>query len=279
MAVTASRNFHAPPHPVLDPVSFPRVRAYTQAPGCQASFAKLYPNGLPVVYKMMYGPGSNADGVPQRYLEDNLPVGFYTNPPPGCMAIFSTGDGEREFRKMEHILPRRRIHLWSKDEMQSACNSIRKTYWHSMKKMAQPYCWDDLWTYFDAFDLFQYGALNLWNVINHLYCENQWIYKDMERECAAEIGQWAEEWTQKEENALKLKEWSDAQGPIFLILSDEDRKYIGSIHDDMIPLIASALKCRRALLFADSFHKGRTGPNDVLSACRNRNFENWLGIF
>ncbi|KAG5926333.1 hypothetical protein E4U42_003398 [Claviceps africana] len=245
-------------------------------PSKRASFVKKYPSGLPSAYKML---GPHDEGVPLSYLEEYLPIGYYTNAPCHALAKFSTGHGERKFRKMEHILPRRRIHLWDKDELQAVCNSTRKTYWADMKTMAKPSCWEDLYEYYDAFDLYHYGALNLWNVINQLFDENLLIYDGMERECANHIGQWADDWIGVEQNQRKLKEWTEEkESSIVFILSDEDRKSMGDIPDDMIPLVASALKARRHMLLTgvENFRKNREGASDVMEACKNRNFQNWL---
>ncbi|QPG96261.1 hypothetical protein C2857_003681 [Epichloe festucae Fl1] len=261
------------PHSTLNAAAFPRTLE-TDLPSSQrASFSRRYPHGLPSVYKMI---GPHDEGVPLAYLEDNLPIGFYTNPPPNAPAAFSTAQGERKFRKMSHILPRRRIHLWDKDQLQAACNSTRKTYWALMKNMTKPYCWDDLWTYYDAFDLYHYGALNLWNLINQLYDENVLIYDGMERECANHIGQWADEWIGLEKNQRRLREWTgEKESSIVFILSDEDRKSMGDIPDDMIPLLASALKARRHLLLTgvDNFRKNREGASDVMAASGEQVFD------
>ncbi|KOS20867.1 hypothetical protein ESCO_004184 [Escovopsis weberi] len=179
----------------------------------------------------------NDNGVVQDYIEDHLPVGFYTNAPSNAKAIFSTGRGERPFRAMEHILPLRKLHLWSKDEIQAVCNSLRKSFWEDMKRMQQPFCWDDLWHYFDAYDLYHYGSLNLWNVINTLFDENRIIAADYKKEMALHIGMWADEWLQKEVNRQKLLQWDAAQGTMILfILDEEDRLSLGPLEDDAIPL-------------------------------------------
>lgn len=266
-----------PPHPVLNTFSFARVHADNQPLGDRSAFAKYYPMGLPAMYKMIHTP--SCKGVAQAYLEDNLPAGFYTNPPPEAKAMFSTIRGEKPFRKMEHILPRRRIHLWSKDEVQSVCNSIRQSFWEEMRHMHKPSCWDDLWSYFDAFDLFHYGAMNLWNVINNLFDENKIIQMDVSRQNAAHIGHWADEWLKKDENQKKLMQWEGSQGPMFFILSDEDRHSMGTIQDDVIPLITRALKGRRDCLLQDSKQRRAAAPTDLMSACRSNNLENWLGKY
>ncbi|KAM5346815.1 hypothetical protein ACJ41O_009820 [Fusarium nematophilum] len=267
--------------PLAPPPLFPnvsvssRIYAKDQPPNLQAAFTEFYPNGLPNVYKMLQTPG--LEGVAQTYVEDNLPVGFYTTPRCPTKAIFSTLNGQRPFRPMQHLLPRRRIHLWNRDEIQSVCNSIRKKFWNHMKGMQQPYCWDSLWTYFDAHDLYHYGALNLWNVVNHLFDENRIIYMDLSKEFAVHIGRWADEWLINETNRKKLLEWDDTQGPLLPLLNEADWREIGNIQDDTLPHIANALKHRRALILAPEGSQQKAKPNDLVSACMNNNVENWLG--
>ncbi|KAJ4316525.1 hypothetical protein N0V84_007804 [Fusarium piperis] len=251
-----------------------RVYARDQPPNLQATFTEFYPNGLPNVYKMLQTPG--AEGVPQTYVEDYLPLGFYTQPRPHARAIFSTQNGQRPFRQMQHLLPQRRIHLWSRDEIQSVCNSLRKLYWDHMKSMQQPFCWDNLWEYFDAFDLYHYGALNLWNVVNQLFDENKTIYADIIKEFAVHIGRWADEWLHIKNNVTKLLIWNETQGPLLRILSPEDWTDIGDIPDDAVPVLANALKHRRKLMLEPGSSTQDVKPNHLSSACLRNSLENWL---
>ncbi|KAI8722165.1 hypothetical protein NCS52_00359700 [Fusarium sp. LHS14.1] len=261
-----------PPHP--NAIVCGRVYAKDQPPSLQAAFTEFYPNGLPNVYKMLQTPG--AEGVPQTYVEDYLPVGFYTQPRPHASAIFSTQNGQRSFRKMQHLLPQRRIHLWSRDEIQSVCNSLRKLYWNHMKSMRQPFCWDNLWEYFDAFDLYHYGALNLWNVVNQLFDENKTIYADVIKEFAVHIGHWADDWLRHKDNKTKLLSWSEVQGPLLRILSSEDWSDIGDVPDDAVPMLANALKHRRVLMLTPASLAKDVKPVHLSSACLRNSLENWL---
>lgn len=209
------------PHilPNVVPTDVPRVHSFHQPAEERQEFKKLYPNGIPVSYKMVY---DSNQGPPRKYLEDSVSMGFYTNPPKNARAIFSTGNGTREFRKMDHILPKRHIPLWSKDEIQMLCNSTRKIFWEFMKPMRMPVSWDCLWEYFDSYDLYHYGLTNLWNLINNLYAENVIIYSDVMSYAAVEIGHWIEQWSCDPDNRTKLVTWSPHQAPIFLLLTQED---------------------------------------------------------
>lgn len=277
MAETIKMNLQPAPHSVLYAAGFPRVHAENYPHGDRAAFAKYYPYGIPVTYKMMHGVQSQ--GVAQTYLEDHLPVGFYTNVPAKARAFISTSNGSRPFRKLDHLLPQRRIHLWSKDEIQGICNSLRKVFWNELKHMQQPHCWDDLWTFFDAHDLYHNGCMNLWNVINTLWDENKLISVDVRREVAAHIGHWADEWLKREQNQEKLTKWQESHGPIFRILDDQDHDSLGLIHDDVVPLIASALRGRRIFLLSNKETKQVEEPADLMTACRTNSIENWLSKF
>ncbi|KAI5464065.1 hypothetical protein BGZ63DRAFT_451372 [Mariannaea sp. PMI_226] len=260
--------------PVFTQANFPRVRAEDRPLSQQAAFTEFYPNGLPIVYKMLETPGSQ--GVMQTYIEDYLPVGFYTNyPKTEAKAIFSTRNGARPFRMMQHLLPQRRIHLWSKDEIQSVCNSLRKIYWEHMRDMRPLERWDDLWLWFDASDLYQYGALNLWNVTCTLVDENKILKEDFNKEVAVHICHWTDEWAAKECNRSKLIHWEESQGPLLTFLDERDWKSLGNIHDDFMPLLSNALKHRRALIMAPD-HAANQKPKDLVTCCRNNNLQNWL---
>ncbi|KAF4978495.1 hypothetical protein FZEAL_5141 [Fusarium zealandicum] len=263
-----------PPPPFLPAADCSRVYAKDQPPNLQAAFTECYPNGLPDLYKMLQTPG--VEGVAQTYVEEYLPIGFFTNPRTNARAIFSTLNGQRQFRRLDHLLPRRRIHLWTADEIQSVCNSLRKVFWDHMKTMQQPYSWDSLWTYFDAFDLYHYGAMNLWNVVKTLCDENAIIYTDLTKELAIHIGHWADGWLASEANQKKLLKWDGTHGPLLPLLSKADWKEIGNVQDDTIPMISSALKHRRSLILESGSSTQHAKANDLVSSCLNHNLENWL---
>ncbi|KFA47852.1 hypothetical protein S40293_06431 [Stachybotrys chartarum IBT 40293] len=263
-----------PPHPVLDSAAFPKAWAHDQPHASQTTFSRFYPNGLPIVYNMVQDHQSPE--VVQKYIENNLPAVFYTQPPANAKAAFSTSEGQRPFRAIGDVLTARHVHLWSKDEIQSVCNSIRQVFCHLMKGMPKPFCWDNLWIYFDAHDLYHYGALNLWNVINHLYDENQIIYTDIMKEAAVWVGQWADNWQANDANESKLRLLNDAASPMVQVLTPADWESMGNIDDNVLPMISSALRARRGRILGDGDQHSSDGPTDLLSACYSNDLQNWL---
>jgi hypothetical protein len=265
--------------PTVDGAGF---LAEFQPLGVQQEWASTYPNGIPAAYKMHYS--SSAAVVPDEYWEDNLPGSFFKVPQHGTVprAIFSTNNGARDPRWLDEddILPPRRLRLWSKDEIQARCNSTRKVHWKHMKGMKQPKIWQDLYEYYDAYDINIHGAQNLWNVLCTLFDENQIIASDVKSQASYDIGTWADEWLNQHGNKTKLVSWSEGSGgSIESLLSEENHHSLGHLSDDHRLILCHALKCRRASLVSPWFNKTRTEPNDVISAVKNGNFENWQGEF
>lgn len=215
----------------------------------------------------------------REWLEGQLPASFYTHPPPHCRAIFSTRHGELPFRTMDHLLPKRSLHLWDREEIQVACNSLRLMYWDIMRNLQRPTGWMDMWQWFDAYDMYFYGAQNLWNCVNHLYDENMLIHADFRKESALEIGHWADDWCAIPANQEKLKAWDERKGPIFNLFSVEDSKSMGPISDDVIPVLSDAIKHRRHLLLQDPELLEHAMPNHLMPACQSGTIHNWMGRF
>ncbi|KAF4595212.1 hypothetical protein GQ602_000825 [Ophiocordyceps camponoti-floridani] len=263
------------PHQILDPAGYPKYTAQDQPLENQAQFAQFYPNGLPVTYHMVHGQDSS--GVSQEYVENHLPVRFYTHPPAHAMGKFSTMYGQlKQFGIIGDLLPDRRVHLWTKDEIQSVCNSLRKVFWEDMKKLRRPGSWNDLWEFFDAVDMYHYGALNLWNVMNTLFDENSIITSVWRSELSVEIGHFADEWLKEGGNKDKLKDWDDLKGPVLCCLTPEDWRKVRNLKGDEISLLKSALEFRRDALLSSNAQQGTKGPADLLSAYQNNSLVNWL---
>lgn len=265
------------PHAVYDAMGIPRIHAGSQPVDQQAAFRLFYPNGLPMIYNMDHGKDSG--GVVSTYLENNLPVRFYSHPPHYAAAKFSTYHGEKPFRIVGDLLPHRRVHLWNKDELQSVCNSLRSIFRGDMKWLQRPGCWEHLWEFFDAHDLYHYGALNLWNLMNTLYHENCCIAQGWNAEMALDIGYFVGDWIKMPGKEELLKAWKEQDGPVWTIISADDWKKISNLNDEGTSLLRSALLHRRDMLLAgdDGPSNANKPPTDMMTACQSGDLVNWLG--
>lgn len=146
--------------------------------------------------------------------------------------------------------------------------------------MYEPRCWDDLYEYFDAKDIFEYGAVNLYNVICHLYAENTNIYHDLDAAKRVMIGDWVNSWLASAENTEKLLAWDESQGDIIDILDGcahmPDPLDLGdaaAAHDRYI--LGKALLWRQFKLRSNT-ETGTVEPPRTLRGCWDQGLENWL---
>jgi hypothetical protein len=143
-----------------------------------------------------------------------------------------------------------------------------------MKEMPCPTSWDDLWIWFDAHDIYHYGATNLWNVICNLYHENRIVLQDMQKETSLCLGHWADDWVEKPANSQKLGSWVDNQGHILNLLTIEDWDSLGEDLDQSSRiLLENALRYRHDIIVGTA---PRRTPKDLMSVV-DRNLHNWLG--
>ncbi|KAL0764420.1 hypothetical protein CaCOL14_013055 [Colletotrichum acutatum] len=220
-----------------------------------------YPNGIPNGYKMV---GAKEGETPRLYIEDNLPIAFYNQPTKEIKAIFSTNKGEFPTRGLSHVLPARQIDLWSAEELQERANAIRKKHWSHMKSMPQLEFWEDLYDYFDCYDIYFQGAMNLWNLMLHLYHENQCLVRNLHQEIFAEVGHWCDEWAAKSENKKKLLDFKDFQGDVLNLLSSEDRVDLQGLPPVSMELVRNALKFRHDQLLGKPWAQPASYPQNSL---------------
>ncbi|TDZ46935.1 S-antigen protein [Colletotrichum trifolii] len=161
------------------------------------------------------------DNVP-NYVENYLPVEFYF-PEYHGRAVFSTDNGKKPYKEL-HLAAtvplQRQMHLWSAEEIQGAANSIRRKFTRVVDAIRKPDCWERLHDYFDCAEIYEHGALNLWNLINTLSHENSELDNDLSAKTAYEVGIWCDNWVSKGNNQQKLREfrdWADVGG---LVLGD-----------------------------------------------------------
>ncbi|KAF5489421.1 hypothetical protein CGCS363_v012631 [Colletotrichum siamense] len=198
-----------------------------------------YPYGVRSSYSMV----TSHDGLPPKlYTENHLPESFYTANKPG-RAIFSTNDGNIQPR---YIAPSdfysdRKLPLWSAEEIQKNANSIRKKFWEHMKNMAEPVYWEDMCDYFDCFDIYHHGALNIFNLLYHLWHENQDLKKEAYRVIALEIGIWCDRWLDRGNNKQRLLDFQN-WGNINILFSADDQ--VGNLDASQTEIMKNALHHR-----------------------------------
>ncbi|KAI5867406.1 hypothetical protein GGS23DRAFT_592722 [Durotheca rogersii] len=115
----------------------------------------------------------------QYFYQGEPPVSFYSDiDMEKAHAMFSTNHGAAPFRHVEDPVYEREGYYWCAAEIQTFCDQIRKVHYGPCKYIAPLPDYSYLYIYFDAFDIYRYGAQNLWRVIHHLHFENQYYNPD-----------------------------------------------------------------------------------------------------
>ncbi|KAF4912408.1 hypothetical protein CGCVW01_v011126 [Colletotrichum viniferum] len=229
-----------------------------------------YPTGVPSSYPMV----ASQDGFPPKlYTENHLPQSFYTATKPG-KAIFSTNNGNIPLRCIE---PRnfdsdRRLPLWSAEEIQKNANSIRKKFWEHMKDMAEPVCWEDMCDYFDCFDIYYHGALNIFNLLYHLWHENQDLKKEARREIALEVGIWCDRWLDRGNNKQRLLDFQNWDNINSLFSADDE---VGNLDAAQTQIMRNALRHRHDQLRRNPVPSPIGYPDNQLGV-RGARIQDWL---
>lgn len=87
----------------------------------------------------------------------------------------------------------------------------------------------DLYNYWDAYDIYQYGAQNLNNVISRMVQENEWFLPDLLEASRPEFESWVSKRLVDTRFEQRLKNWSDQVSHD--ILSTIDYKHQAEIND------------------------------------------------
>ncbi|KAI1122213.1 hypothetical protein F5Y10DRAFT_287388 [Nemania abortiva] len=113
------------------------------------------------------------------------PVTFFTQAPKDSAAVFST-HSNRPFRLVENPTYERPGKFWWAAEIQRVCDELRRMMPEACKNIEPPRDYWDLYKYFDAYDIYNRGAQNLWNVINTFVFENEYAQGLVDKEQRAQ---------------------------------------------------------------------------------------------
>ncbi len=158
-----------------------------------------------------------------QFQQGEPPVIFFSEAPQGCAAVFSTNCGTTPFRFVENPTYERQGHYWWAAKIQLVCDELRRLLPDACRSVEAPQTFWDLYKYFDAYEIYYRGAQNLWNVINTLVFENNYVQEIVEKERRMQAEQHiplfellAAEFMTKPEMRTKLSEWDEEKQPDIL---------------------------------------------------------------
>ncbi|KAK4232254.1 hypothetical protein QBC38DRAFT_90796 [Podospora fimiseda] len=114
---------------------------------------------------------NNTRSVPQPKMA------FYLGMPRKARCVFSLNDQVKTPRFFGPLGPPKRPAIaWDNTKIEEEACSLRNRYPDEANKVRRPNAWEDLYTYYDPYDLWFKGAWNLWCVIDFLGEQNQARY-------------------------------------------------------------------------------------------------------
>ncbi|KAI0475776.1 hypothetical protein GGR56DRAFT_674305 [Xylariaceae sp. FL0804] len=166
------------------------------------------------------------------FWEGEPPVAFFTDPPKHAPAIFSTKNGTRAFRHVPNPTRERDGHWWHAAEIHVYCDELRHQHFGTCKYIQPVADYWDLYRYFDALEIYEKGAQNLWNVINRLLHQNQYILQDLINDVMPMIEEWAVDLLSDPQICKRLADWNPSTFPnVLSVFSPYELREIEGLDD------------------------------------------------
>jgi len=144
----------------------------------------------------------------------DVPLEFYFNMPLEAKCLFSTNGGSLPKKTVDPANPRQ-VSLWLGLKVCYIASTVRRNFTRLSRDIKPPTVWTDLYEYFDAYDLWNNGIFNCWNVITLMAEENRQTEEEILEEKLIVVDDWIEKWMSAEGNPARLDGW--AQGTDVLL--------------------------------------------------------------
>ena len=166
---------------------------------------------------------------------------FYLNMPRDARAMFSTLDGK--YAKREVMTVRRTVWKWLGLKIYQKALHVRQQFPLLMRQVKKPGNWMDLYHYFDAHDIYNFGPYNLWNVISLLHEQNLEIEPGVRAAKLSIVDEWIEQRLSGAGNPQLLESWTLGTD-IINILHPGDFSYggVGQLDEVGLAMLRQALE-------------------------------------
>lgn len=118
---------------------------------------------------------------------------------------------------LDQPLPSWEWSVWSVPQIHETAVLLKQKFPEVQVK--QPFKFEDLYQYFDAYDIYQHGAWNLWRVLLYMVDRENVADGTMATSVA-----WVQSWMSEGWNSKRLCDWTAAKGDILGVLSERDWK-------------------------------------------------------
>ncbi|KAL2181020.1 uncharacterized protein P884DRAFT_266842 [Thermothelomyces heterothallicus CBS 202.75] len=200
----------------------------------------------------IWGLARNDIAIPQPLM------GFYWNMPQDAPCILSLPKARRCFKRGEIPHGRRGV-AWDDDYVCDAAAALRVRRGPKMNTLVRPRTWEDMYQYFDAIDLWNMGAWNLWRVVHFACDENEGAPGEPSPSKFAAsfevVDEWAYDWCTHEEHRTRLSAW-DERSDILCVLSPAEINHVSCCGIQELSVLRGALR------YWSRFYKNQSRQGD-----------------
>ena len=173
-----------------------------------------------------------------------MPTQFY-DVPEACLAIFSTNCGAIAKRQLPDPPPPSIVRSDIDGDIQRKATALWQEFPVQIQHVRCPLAWEDLYTYFDAVDLWTEGPEYLFEVIRYIGYQNYTIDREANLEIQLEIYKWAGEWVRLNEHKLRqVPERADLPS----LFNDTEWNEVAGMKQEEFTTLVAALHYHRHLL-------------------------------
>jgi hypothetical protein len=211
----------------------------------------------------------------QSYLDAEPAMGFFINVPENSLALFSTENGTKPRRNLQHFVPPRHISPWTARQIQDAVDVIKVHCWSVRKSIQLPSTYYDLYHYFDGYDLWHMGVQNCWNILNHLFWETQRELPALVTATRSEIESWADELIRDNRRRQQLYNWdSTSDSDVLRMFKGEELMGLDGLDEWYLPIVRDVLYRVHGTLHHGTYlspvHETQTNPVPAMITTENK---------
>ncbi|KAH7037148.1 uncharacterized protein B0I36DRAFT_358892 [Microdochium trichocladiopsis] len=178
----------------------------------------------------------------QEFYQAEPPVNFFKHVPPDSLALFSTERGKRQFKAVANPDWKRTCYAWPAEKIAHVCHSIRQEFPAESKYLRPIRSYCDLYNYWDAHDIYHYGAQNLNNIINRMIQENEYFLPELCEGARPEFEGWVNQMLADSRFEQRLKIWNDPVSSDILSTIDYARQAeLNDLESFYLPVLREVL--------------------------------------
>ncbi|OTA79522.1 hypothetical protein M434DRAFT_238014 [Hypoxylon sp. CO27-5] len=119
--------------------------------------------------------------------------------------------------------------IWDAAQIQAYADALRSRFFDRCKYIRNLEGYDGLYIYWDAYDIYHIGALNLWRVLHHMVFENQYYAQELRDITSIWINDYVQRILTDRDNCKKLLDWNPETEGILDVFKDGELEELDNL--------------------------------------------------